>query len=411
MSWADDMDETCLRQAKNAANLPFIHHHLSGMPDFHGGYGVPIGTVLALLHNVVPNAIGVDIGCGMHAVRTNVKVGVLRESHPEHGTITRAILHQIQRDVPIGNGPRGTHEHHKPIPRELDELYGGVTGMGRPDDPPGLYEAFGKVGKFLGTLGGGNHFIELDSDEDGRVWLMLHSGSRAFGYAVCNHFNKLAKDLNERWYSMVGPKSELNFLPLDTAEGKSYVRWADLALEFAAENRRAMLQAAQNAISRVLQASHGLSVEFSEEVDSHHNYGTFEHHFGKNCYVIRKGAVRARLGDRLIIPGSMETGSFIAEGLGNELSFTSSPHGAGRAMSRTAAKKARSVDNMVESLKSKGIELVTDSVPGVVDEGAQAYKDIGRVMELASDLVKPLYHLSPLGVVKGADNDGRRRRN
>lgn len=133
MSWAEGEDETCIRQAKNAANLPFAFHHLCGMPDFHGGYGVPIGTVLATLHNVVPNAIGVDIGCGMQAVRTNVFVPVLRESHPEHGTITRAILHQIQRDVPIGNGPRGTHEHHKSIPHELEEMFENVTGYGGPD--------------------------------------------------------------------------------------------------------------------------------------------------------------------------------------------------------------------------------------------------------------------------------------
>lgn len=242
------------------------------------------------------------------------------------------------------------------------------------------------------------------------MWLMLHSGSRAFGYAVCNHFTKLAKELNTRWYSNLAEKSDLNFLPLDTPEGQSYVRWADLALAFAAENRAAMLRAAQNAVSRVLQASHGLSVEFSEEVDCHHNYATFEHHFGKNVYVTRKGAVRAREGDMIIIPGSMETGSFIARGKGNAMSFTSSPHGAGRAMSRKAASAARTVDDLVQSMKDKGIELITDSVPGVVDEGMQAYKPIGRVMELASDLVEPVHQLTPLGVLKGAENDGRRRR-
>ena len=396
-SWAEhELDEKCSEQIANISALPFAFHHIGVMADAHGGFGMPIGGVLATLGAVVPNAVGNDIGCGMTALRTNVRAATLRARPPGIGPydlpILQTVINQIKRDIPAGNGKRG--EHKTPIELSenlLDDYYA--------LDTSDMNVTEGFLGRQYGTLGGGNHFVEIDEDQNGDVWLLLHSGSRALGAAVATCYNKLARRLNERWYSQVSAKTELNFLPMDSPEGQRYLSWMWFAQEYAKGNREYMLQKAFLALYRHLNGE----VRNPETFDTYHNYAAMENHFGKNVLVTRKGAVRAQKGDMVIIPGSMETGSYIARGLGNPESFNSSPHGAGRAMSRTAAKKQFIVDDMVKRMSDKGIVLATDSVKDVVDEAGPAYHDIETVIQAASDLVEPLYHLTPMAVLKGSD--------
>jgi tRNA-splicing ligase RtcB len=397
--WASDLDEGTLAQAQNLARLPFAVGHIALMPDAHLGYGMPIGGVLAARDFVIPNAVGVDIGCGMHARRTNIEAGRLMESHPGQGTVLRAVLGQVQRAVPAGNGPAGNHPEPKPLHMLTADP---EVALLLADAPPDLAQAWQESAYQLGTLGGGNHFIEVQADEEGFVWLMLHSGSRALGRHVCEHFNRLAHDLAIRSHAEVPRDAQLAFLSTQTAEGQAYLAWMRLCMAYALENRRRMLDAAVEALFTTVR---GVAPEqrflLTEAVDTHHNYADVEHHFGEDVYVHRKGAVRARQGELVIIPGSMETGSYIARGLGNRESFETCSHGAGRRLSRTAAKKQRTVQDVVEAMRRKGIALAKRSMTDVAEEAGHAYKDVDQVMRDSADLVAPVYRLRPLGVLKG----------
>jgi tRNA-splicing ligase RtcB len=268
--------------------------------------------------------------------------------------------------------------------------------------PPELAKAWAAAAYQLGTLGGGNHFLEVQADEEGFVWLMLHSGSRALGKHVCDYFNIRAQQLNERYHAEVPRSAQLAFLPEDDPLGASYLAWMRLCMAYALENRHQMLNAAVEAL---FTAVRGVAPDdgylITEAVDTHHNYADHEHHFGADVLVHRKGAVRARAGEMVIIPGSMETGSYIARGLGNREAFETCSHGAGRRLSRTAAKKERTAKEVAAALKVKGIEIAKRGMGDVAEEAGHAYKDVDQVMRDSADLVEPVYRLRPLGVMKG----------
>ncbi|HEU5317705.1 MAG TPA: RtcB family protein [Chloroflexota bacterium] len=398
-AWLDDLEAGALEQALHLAQLPFAHKHVALMPDAHQGYGMPVGGVLAAKGYVIPNAVGVDIGCGMQARRTGVKARSLAARDREHGTLLKAVLGDLMRDVPNGNGPAGSHR----APQQWDFLganpeFAALVGHA----PDSLRKAWAHGAYQLGTLGGGNHFLEIQEDEDGFVWVMLHSGSRALGKAVCDHFNALARDINARFHSEVPREWQLAYLSLDSDEGRDYVAWMRLCLRYAEENRARMLQAAlTRLLERVRDNQPDRELEISESVDTHHNYATLEEHFGEEVLVHRKGSVRARAGEMVVIPGSMETGSYVARGVGSAESFQTCGHGAGRRLSRGAALRARTAESVLSSLRQKGIELAKRSHKDVAEEAGHAYKDVDQVMAFQRDLVEPVYKLKPLGVVKG----------
>ena len=378
-SWVIDLEGSALEQATNLSNLPFAIRHVALMPDAHAGYGMPIGGVLFADRAVVPYAIGVDIGCGVALVETDLTV----ETFGEAGL--KATLAQIARDVPVG-----TAGQPKAVDRDaaLEEI-----GM----ELPASIDAgwFNRAVSQLGTLGSGNHFLELQRDEAGAVYVMLHSGSRSLGKTICDAFHKLALAENRRWHAQL-PHDELAYLPVGTPGYDGYWAAMHFALRFAEVNRSRMLDAVEYAFNR-----HTSGGRFHRVVDVHHNYATWENHFGQNGIVHRKGAVRARAGETVLIPGSMGTASYVAEGLGNPEAFETCQHGAGRAMSRTAARKGKTSKEVFAEMASLGVALHSGDPKTVAEEAAYAYKDIEAVMAASTSLVRSLKRLTPLGVVKG----------
>lgn len=374
--WTDNPEEGCVEQAKNLANLPFAQKWVCLMADTHQGYGMPIGGVIATDRVVIPNAVGVDIGCGMKARKTN-----LTEIDKE---TLKKILNQIQRDIPTGFS-------HQSKPQELSKELQELTKTLSYESIP-LREVFHQMPIQMGTLGGGNHFIEIQKGDDGHIWIMLHSGSRGIGKMTCDIYNKIAETMNKKWYSHEA--KELAFLPLNDPRGLEYMEAMAIAMKFAEDNRLHMLE-------KITQIMHKLcpGMEYEEAIDTHHNYAAMEHHMGSDYLVHRKGAVRAV--GKVIIPGSMGTFSYIGEGLEEPTSFMSCSHGAGRVMGRKEATRQFTVQQVIEDMKEKDIELYKIKKDDVAEECAWAYKDVDEVMKNQSDLVKPLVKLRPLGVVKG----------
>ena len=389
-----DLEESCLEQALHLAQLPFLHKWVCLMPDTHTGMGMPIGGVIAAKGVVIPNAVGVDIGCGMAYVKTSIPVKVLKETMTGSGNLVQGIVGDILRNIPVG------FAHHKtPMPcytldRAMEEL--------------SLYEAdrelLGQLeaGYFqVGTLGGGNHFIELQEDEEGFLSVMLHSGSRHFGKSVCDYFHQKAREQNCRWYSQVPDEYRLAFLPVDTPEGRKYLNWMNLSMDFARENREKLMLAVKAVLEKWIGRYTDLELKYEEEINCHHNYAALENHFGENVWVHRKGAVRARKGELTVIPGAMGSYSYVVRGLGNPESFCTSSHGAGRAYSRRGAMEAFSCEEVMVDLKNQGVILGKKNKKDVAEESRFAYKDIDRVMEYQKDLVEPVRRLRTIGVVKG----------
>jgi tRNA-splicing ligase RtcB (3'-phosphate/5'-hydroxy nucleic acid ligase) len=369
--WASTVEETSIAQARNLANLPFAFKHVALMPDAHLGYGMPIGGVLATDDVVVPNAVGVDIGCGMIAAKTSL-------THEELTPKLDGVLKQVQRTIPTG-----MHWHNKPQEH--------VLFAEAPDDPV-IAAQLDRAKQQLGTLGGGNHFLELQVDDGGSIWAMVHSGSRNLGKQVADHYDKKARQLNQEWHSAVPKEWQLAFLPVETEEAQHYLSAMRFCMKFAEVNREIMLER----IIEVL-ASEFSSLEATAVAHTHHNYVDIEHHFDRDVWVHRKGAVRARLQDTVIIPGSMGTASYIAEGLENDESFHTCSHGAGRVSGRKEMKRTITEADMLAAMP--GVRLLAAS--DVRDEAPQAYKDIDQVMLDSKDLVKPVARLRPIGVVKG----------
>jgi tRNA-splicing ligase RtcB len=382
--WTDEVDDRSREQLSNIASLPFIHHHVAAMPDVHLGIGATIGSVIATHKAIIPAAVGVDLGCGMVAARLSLTANEIDEK------ALQKVFDQISRDVPVG---RAQHRDERVLVDAAKPFELGLKSL--TDRHPELLKAFGKFSKWtnqMGTLGGGNHFIEVCLDETNQVWVMLHSGSRGIGNAIASYFIALARKDMERWMIQL-PDRDLAYFPEGSEHFADYVEAVHWAQDYAMQNRTSMLELVLTALQRHLPPF----TVTTEAVNCHHNYVAQEHHYGENVWVTRKGAIRARAGDLGIVPGSMGARSFIVRGLGNPESFCSSAHGAGRKMSRTAAEKQFTVADMVA--QTQGVICRKDK--DVIDEIPGAYKDIDQVMANQADLTEILHTLKQVVCVKG----------
>lgn len=375
--WADQIESHAMEQAMDLASLPFSFHHVALMPDCHTGLGMPIGGVLATEGCIVPNAVGVDIGCGMCAVKTNLKVEqISRET-------LLAIVEKIKEVIPLGFDHQQEAQDESLMPQGYNL-----------EDLPKIKMLYQSARKQLGTLGGGNHFIEIQQEFDGgNVWIMIHSGSRNLGKKIATEYGNKAKFLNHLWLSQTLPG--LEFLPMATPEAKNYLMEMKYCVDFAFANRKLMMQR----ICEIMQ-SFLPKISFEPIINIAHNYAAWEKHFGQDVIVHRKGATRARKGEIGIVPGSQGTPSYIVEGLGNPDSFMSCSHGAGRVMGRKEAIHKLNLQQEQAFLESQGI-IHSVFEARDLDEAPSAYKDIEEVMLNQKDLVKPLVKLRALAVIKG----------
>ncbi len=387
--WAEHVtiEDSAMQQLQNLATLPFIHSHVAAMPDAHWGCGATVGSVIATVGAIIPAAVGVDIGCGMMAARTNLNASDLPDSLAElRSAIEAAVPHGRTNNG--GPGDVGAWGERKSLGLDLQQRLQAIVGK-----YPKLERAYLRAGHHLGTLGTGNHFIEVCLDETNAVWVMLHSGSRGIGNAIGQRFIELAKAEMRRWFVNL-PDADLAYLPEGSQHFADYVEAVQWAQEFAAANRHAMMQATLYAMQGVL----GRPFELRDTVvQCHHNYISRERHFGANVWLTRKGAVRAGRADLGIIPGSMGAKSYIVRGKGNLDSFMSCSHGAGRAMSRGEAKRRFTLAD--HDAMTEGVECRKDL--DVLDETPGAYKDIDAVMASQADLVEVVHTLKQVLCVKG----------
>lgn len=388
--WTDFVEPEAMAQLRNIASLPFVHKNgIAAMPDVHLGIGATVGSVVPTKGAIIPAAVGVDIGCGMNAVRLSLKASDLPDSLTQ-------LRHDIERGIPLGAG--GAHQKAITIIRMAgallldaradavsEALYGGE---------PGNTKFLSKAASQLGTLGSGNHFIELCLDENQDVWVMLHSGSRGIGNMIGRHYIERAKRHMETWHISL-PDADLAYLPDGTTDFDGYMSAVSWAQDYALENRRQMMATVLKALKHSIPTPHEVT---HEAINCHHNYVAYENHFGQNVHVTRKGAIRARSGDLGIIPGSMGQRSYIVRGLGNPDSYCSCSHGAGRVMSRTQAKKQFTVADLVA--QTEGVECRKDAA--VLDEIPSSYKNIDEVMAHQRDLVEVVHTLKQVMCIKGA---------
>lgn len=382
--FTDDVEESAYRQLENLARLPIIHGHVAAMPDVHTGIGTTVGAVIPTRRAIIPAAVGVDIGCGMNAVRLSLKA----DSLPDN---LKPLRSAIEAAVPVGFS-----RHKEPTAERarIDGLRGGVRGIFRrhPQVERMLRDADKTWMCQLGTLGGGNHFIELCIDENDGVWIMLHSGSRGIGNAIGRYFIGLAKRDMERYIHQL-PDADLAYFQEGSSHFDDYVEAVGWAQHYALTNRKEMMRLIVGSIRGVLPP-----FSLSEEaINCHHNYVAREHHFGEDVYVTRKGAIRAGAGELGIIPGSMGASSYIVRGKGNPESLLSCAHGAGRRMSRSQAKKRFNKKDL--ELQTLGVECRKDK--GVIDEIPGAYKNLDEVMSNQADLVEVIHTLKQVVCVKG----------
>ena len=379
--WASphEVETAAMRQLKAVASLPWIAHHVAVMPDVHVGKGATVGSVIAMRGAVAPAAVGVDIGCGMAAVKTTLCASHLPDS-------LKALRLAIETAIPVGRG-----QYDLPVWQESATLAAPVRALldRFSELEPSAQKFAGRVNLQLGTLGGGNHFIEVCLDSDDAVWLMLHSGSRFIGAALAEYHMQVASHL---LHNRDLAEPDLAVFLAGSPSFNAYRRALYWAQEYAALNRQLMLERLQQVL-----LAWWPSAEFEPTVACHHNYVAEEHHFGEDVLVTRKGAIRAGLGELGIIPGSMGTQSYIVRGLGNPQSFESASHGAGRRMSRNQARQAFTPRDLAR--QTAGVECRKDR--GVIDEAPKAYKDISRVMEQQQDLVEIVAELKQVVCVKG----------
>jgi tRNA-splicing ligase RtcB len=382
-SWCEHVEKDALEQAANLANHSRVFRHVALMPDCHVGYGMPIGGVVACEDAIIPNAVGVDIGCGMCAVQTDYPVAEVSTE------LVSKCLDIVQRRVPVGEG-HGYKQEQKW--NRFEEM------------PPWLDSHARELAyKSLGTLGGGNHFIEVQGGDDGMMWLMLHSGSRNLGYRIAKRHHERAMSLCAQ-KSIDLPSKDLAYLETESDEGQAYVHEMNYALDYARENRARMMAVFKDAVSQTF-----TGVGFAQEINIHHNYAGLEQHFGRPVWVHRKGATSAQVGENGIIPGSMGTSSYIVRGKGHDESFASCSHGAGRVMGRLAASRSLTkaeCDHAMAGIVFAGWHAVRGrgkKREAMLDlsEAPQAYKNIDEVIAAQLDLIDPLVKLQPLGVLKG----------
>jgi tRNA-splicing ligase RtcB len=391
-AWIDgvELEDAARAQIDNVASLPFIHKHIAVMPDVHWGYGATVGSVIPTKEVIIPAAVGVDIGCGMIAQRTTLTASDLPDN-------LHALRTEVERRVPHGRtnqgGPGDRGAWSEP-PRQVGDAFGRlVDNLAQiVAKHPKIKQSSERAANHLGTLGTGNHFIEVCLDQEQRVWVMLHSGSRGIGNRIGTYFIELAKADMRKWHINL-PDVDLAYLPEGTENHNDYVDAVHWAQDYAKINRSVMMAAALDALAAVVKP-----FDCDEQaVNCHHNYVQKENHFGANIFVTRKGAVRARAGDLGIIPGSMGVRSYIVRGKGNPDSFNSCSHGAGRRMSRGAAKKAFTLEDHIKA--TDGVECRKDIE--VIDETPGAYKDIDAVIAAQSDLIDIVHTLKQVVCVKG----------
>ncbi|AKF11146.1 RtcB family protein [Sandaracinus amylolyticus] len=388
-AWIDGVpiEKDAELQLRKTAMLPFVHSHLAVMPDVHVGVGATVGTVIPTKGAIVPAAVGVDIGCGMIATRTSLVASDLPDSLSN-------VRSAIEKAVPHGradftSGTKGLPSNNAKVWRDVLEPRWKTIAKKHPKI------AKGSTAEQLGTLGGGNHFVEICLDESQRVWIVLHSGSRGVGNRTGKYFIEIARREMERLEVRL-PDYDLAYLEEGTGHFEDYREAVGWAQDYAAWNRRLMMEATLRALKQSGEIAKNFTCD-EDAVNCHHNYVAREEHFGAEVWVTRKGAVRAGLGELGIIPGSMGAKSFIVRGKGNPESFCSCSHGAGRKMSRSAAKRAFTVDDHRRA--TEGVECRKDD--GVIDETPMAYKDIDAVMAAQSDLVEIVHTLKQVVCVKG----------
>src|SRR5690554_3003903 len=367
----DQMDEDTLQQARDLANLPFAFSHIAIMPDTHLGYGMPIGAVLATKDVIVPNAVGVDIGCGMCSFRTSLK-------NIETSDLKK-IMSIIRKTVPVGRNHHKTAQDESWMPKKKGNL-----PIVEQEYESGLHQ--------MGTLGGGNHFIEIQKGSDGYIWIMVHSGSRNIGFTVADHYNKIARKINKELKSE--SPLDLAHIPESSELFELYYNEMNYCIDFALANRKLMMERVKSAFLEITP-----EVKFSNFINKPHNFADEEEHFGENLIVHRKGATRARKGEWGMIPGSQGTSSYLVLGKGEPYSFQSCSHGAGRVMSRMQARRNLDIKEEVKFLKDQGI-LHAIRHKSDLDEAPSSYKDIEEVMANQTDLVDIQIVLQPLAVIK-----------
>lgn len=383
--WTTDIEPEALTQLKNLTRLPFIAKQgVACMPDVHAGIGSTVGTVIATDKALIPAAVGVDIGCGMVATRLSLKAHQLPDSLAK-------IRSAIEAAIPMGAG--GEHKDKKSADGSFGMMRGSIPASVAAVFKGDTHKAALKAYPQLGTLGSGNHFIEICIDENDDVWAMLHSGSRGIGNMIGSYYINKGKELMEQFHITL-PDGDLAYLPQGTDLFDDYVSAVKWAQDYAMENRKTMLKAVLDVLRVEIPTPFGIT---EEAINCHHNYVEKEHHFGRDLWVTRKGAIRAREGDLGIIPGSMGQRSYIVRGKGNKEAYCSCSHGAGRTMSRSAARKRFTVADLVA--QTQGVECRKDD--GVLDEIPGSYKDIDVVMENQKSLVAVVHVLKQVMCCKG----------
>jgi tRNA-splicing ligase RtcB (3'-phosphate/5'-hydroxy nucleic acid ligase) len=390
--WTQDIEHEAIQQLVNVSQLPIIHGHIAAMPDVHAGIGATVGSVIPTKSAIIPAAVGVDIGCGMNAVRLSIKASELPDN-------LHRIRSAIETAVPVGFSQHAASKvrgsQHARTARALDQRLDNIVAK-----HPALMKMQKRFTETwvcqLGTLGGGNHFIELCLDEEQNVWVMLHSGSRGIGNCMGRYFIEAAKK-DMRRHKMNLPDADLAYFAEGSVWFDDYVEAVDWAQDYALLNRSEMMRLVLAVLEHELSPHIHAWKVMGEVINCHHNYVQRETHFGENVFVTRKGAISAREGELGIIPGSMGAKSYIVRGLGNAESLCSCSHGAGRRMSRTAAKRKFSREDL--EAQTQGVECRKDG--GVLDEIPAAYKDIDEVMANQSDLVEVVHTLKQVVCVKG----------
>ncbi|MFW5962733.1 MAG: RtcB family protein [bacterium] len=386
--WSErgSIEQGAIDQIKNASTLPFVFHHTALMADAHQGYGVSIGSVVALKNVICPSMVSSDIGCGLCAVRTSL-------TEIDTNTLKK-IMGEIRKEVPVGVNKHKKEQSKELMPEgkfELQEVFNDYY-----DNKPIAEKEYKNSLISIGTLGSGNHFIEIQKGDDGHIWIMIHSGSRNLGKQVADYYNNKAVELNKKWYSNVPKEWQLAFLPVDSEEGQYYIKEMQYAVDFAYANRKLMMDRIERIIAQEMNLP---KITFEPMINIAHNYASLENHFGENVWVHRKGATQAYEGQVGIIPGSQGSDSYIVRGKGNEESFKSCSHGAGRTMSRKKAKEELDLEEEKKKMDEMGV------IHGMrnkddLDEASSAYKNIDEVMENQKDLVDIEVRLAPLAVIK-----------
>ena len=387
LSWATDLDFKTAEQARVSAELPFVEGHVALMPDAHFGYGATVGSVIPTLGAIIPSAVGVDIGCGMIAANLGIDASALPDDlAPLHSRIAQVVPSGVGKGHEPGSGPAGVTRHLPELPATASEWGKGWAATAATQ---------------FGSLGSGNHFVEMCLDETDNVWVVLHSGSRGIGNKVANMHIDGAKGLMKQMFIHL-EDPDLAYLVEGTPEFDAYITDMLWAQEYAMGNRQAMMDAVMHEIRKAL----GRGIEPVDVINCHHNFTQREHHMGKNVWLTRKGAIRAREGDRGVIPGSMGAASFIVSGKGSAASYCSCSHGAGRRMSRGQAKRELDVETLEQSMRGIAWNGGPGTRPGnaqqLIDEDPRAYKDIDEVMAAQDDLVMIEHRLHQVLNYKGA---------